>query len=163
VTSNEWRVARSSLIAELAGCWLIFRIEPELLTQTWGSFRANRARQRSQPNRAGGCFGDFCDRPWIRSRVAGAAAHKQNTIRQHYSVTFKNSGQKTCCSANGSTARQNVAPREPARRCSAWVPVTHASVTPFRDVFQTCAVAPLAGFAAAARFLARTSAARVTK
>jgi hypothetical protein len=49
------------------------------------------------------------------------------------------------------------------RRCSAWVPVTHASVTPFRDVFQTCAVAPLAWFAAAARFLALMSAAKVTK
>jgi hypothetical protein len=48
-------------------------------------------------------------------------------------------------------------------RCSAWVPVTHASVAPVRDVFQTCAVAPLAGFAAAARFLALMSAAKVTK
>jgi hypothetical protein len=43
------------------------------------------------------------------------------------------------------------------------LPVTHASVAPFRDVFQTCAVAPLAGFAAAARFLALMSAAKVTK
>ena len=37
-------------------------------------------------------------------------------------------------------------------RCSAWVPVTHASVTPFRDVFQTAAVAPLAGLSSAAMF-----------
>jgi hypothetical protein len=42
-------------------------------------------------------------------------------------------------------------------------PVTHAPVTPFRDVFQTWAVAPLAGFGAAARFLARTSTAKVTE
>jgi hypothetical protein len=32
-----------------------------------------------------------------------------------------------------------------------------------RRFFQTCAVAPLAGFAAAARFLARTGTAKVTK
>ena len=30
------------------------------------------------------------------------------------------------------------------RASSAWVPVTHASVTPLRDVFQTSAVASLA-------------------
>jgi hypothetical protein len=48
-------------------------------------------------------------------------------------------------------------------RCSAWVPVTHASVVPRRDVFQTCAVAALAGFAVAARFLAFMRAAKVTK
>jgi hypothetical protein len=41
--------------------------------------------------------------------------------------------------------------------------ITHASVAPVRDVFQTCAVAPLAGFAAAARFLALMSAAKVTE
>ena len=42
---------------------------------------------------------------------------------------------KTRRSANRSTARKNVAPRVFVCRCSSWVPVTHASVTPLRDVF----------------------------
>ena len=80
----------------------------------------------------------------------------------HYFVTFKNSGQKTCCSANRSTARKNVAPREPSAMLG--VGPGHPRLGhPFRDVFQTAAVAPLAWFAAAARFLAFMSAAKVTK